>query len=226
MEQKTYLSQFQVRLLEIILSEPYLVKNYYWTGGTVLTEFYLHHRESYDLDLFTEKAEVHLPSVMKFSRKAGQKLGAKKITSGRFLGLYSFTFILPDDSELKIDFNYYPFPRVEVGKKYKTLNVDSLIDIAVNKVHTLFMRPRFRDYIDLYFILNGQNELSLEKLISLADVKFDWHIDPLQLGENLTRIVAPTTLKNEPKMLVPFDRKQMEKWYLNLASQLKKDILE
>ena len=226
MEQKTYLSQFQVRLLEIILREPYLVKNYYWTGGTVLTEFYLHHRESYDLDLFTEKSEVHLPSIMQFSRKAGKKLGAKKIVSGRFLGLYSFTFILPDDSELKIDFNYYPFPRIEVGKKYKALNVDSLIDIATNKVHTLFMRPRFRDYIDLYYILNGQNALSLEKLISLADVKFDWHIDPLQLGANLTRVVATTTLKNEPKMLVPFDRKQMENWYLSLATQLKKDIIK
>lgn len=88
------------------------------------------------------------------------------------------------------------------------------------------MKPRYRDYIDLYFILNQPGPTSLDKLISLADAKFDWHIDPLQLGENLARVISATTLGTEPKMLVPFDRKEMEKFYLGLARKLESKILK
>ena len=98
------------------VKEPYLLKNYYWTGGTVLAEFYLHHRESEDIDLFSEN-EVAVEAIS------------------------------------NIDFNYYPFPRINLGENWKGLAIDSLEDIAVNKVHTLFMKPRSRDFVDLYFIL-------------------------------------------------------------------------
>ncbi len=222
MEQKSLLTKFQQKLLAIIIAEPYLIKNYYWTGGTALTEIYLRHRESYDIDLFTEDSEVHLPSISKFIHKAMNLLKAKDVKHTHYYGLESFTFILPGDSELKIDFNFYPHLRIEVGKKYHRLAVDSLIDIATNKVHTIFMRPRGRDYIDLYFILKLHPELSLEKLISLADAKFDWHIDPLQLGEQLLRVVKFT---EEPKMFLPYKRQDMEKFILNLASDLKSQIL-
>lgn len=222
MEHKTILSKFQQQLLDFIIEEPYLLKNYYWSGGTALSEIYLHHRESYDIDLFTEKNEVHLPSVSKFVRSAAKKLRAKKIAPIRYLGLYSFTYILPNDSELKIDFNYYPFKRIETAKKYKKLEVDSLIDIAANKVHTIFMKPRGRDYIDLYLTLKENSQINLEKLILLADIKFDWHIDPLQLGENLSKVV---TFTEKPKMFIPFNQQEMENYLLNLAKQLGSQIL-
>lgn len=223
MEHKTILSKFQQQLLEIIINEPYLIKNYYWSGGTALAEIYLHHRESYDIDLFTENEEVHLPSVSKFVRLAGKKLSAKKIQPTRYYGLYSFTYTLPDNSQLKIDFNYYPFKRIEHGGKYKTLTVDSLVDIAVNKVHTIFMRPRGRDYIDLYFILKENKQITLDNLILLADAKFDWHIDPLQLGENLAKVVSFT---DTPKIFSPFSQSDMENYILNLSKKLETKILK
>lgn len=223
MEHKTILSKFQQQLLDLIIEEPYLLKNYYWSGGTALSEIYLHHRESYDIDLFTEKNEVHLPSVSKFVRSAAKKLHAKKIAPIRYLGLYSFTYILPNNSELKIDFNYYPFKQIEMGKKYKKLSVDSLIDIAANKVHTIFMKPRGRDYIDLYFILKENKHLSIDRLILLADAKLDWHIDPLQLGENLAKVVSFT---EKPKMFIRFNQQEMESYLLSLAKKLGSKILK
>lgn len=223
MENKTILSKFQQQLLGSIIEEHYLLKNYYWSGGTALSEIYLHHRESYDIDLFTEENEVHLPSVSQFVRSAAKKLHAKKIAPIRYFGLYSFTYTLPDDSELKIDFNYYPFKQIEKCKKYKNLSVDSLVDIAANKVHTIFMKPRGRDYIDLYFILKENPRLDIDRLILLADAKFDWHIDPLQLGENLSKVV---TFTEKPKMFIPFNQQEMENYILNLAKQLGSKILK
>lgn len=220
MGQKTILNPVQRKFLDLAVTEPYLLKNYYWTGGTALAEFYLSHRKSEDIDLFSEN-EVEVIPISDFIGAIARKLGAKDITSQRFLGLYSYTLHFPTSS-LKIDFNYYPFPRINLGTKWKSLAIDSLEDIAVNKVHTLFMKPRSRDFVDLYFLL-GNGGFSLERLINLADAKFDWHIEPAQLGENFAKVV---TVKDLPIMLVPFSQKAMEKFFLDQAKSLKKEIFK
>ncbi|MDP2638792.1 MAG: nucleotidyl transferase AbiEii/AbiGii toxin family protein [Candidatus Azambacteria bacterium] len=219
MEQKTILNPIQRKFLDLVIKEPYILKHYYWTGGTVLAEIYLHHRKSEDIDLFSEN-EVNVEAVSNFVGAIAKKLGANDITSQRFLGLYSFTFHLSKTS-LKVDFNYYPFPRINLGQKWQHLAIDSLEDIAVNKVHTIFMKPRSRDFVDLYFILKDKNMFSLDRLINLAKAKFDWHIEPVQLGENFAKVIM---VKDLPNMLVPLNQKAMEKFFLDLAKSLKKEI--
>jgi len=70
--------QFKKKFLAAVIKEPYLLRNYYFTGGTVLSEFYLKHRISKDIDLFSEK-EAHLPSIVKFVKKIAPKIGATGI---------------------------------------------------------------------------------------------------------------------------------------------------
>lgn len=219
MGHKTILTPIQRKFLDLAVKEPYIVKNFYWTGGTVLAEIYLHHRESEDIDLFSDN-EIHVVAVSNFVGALAKKLKAHDITSQRFLGLYSYTLHF-STANLKIDFNYYPFPRINLGGTWQGLAIDSLEDIAVNKVHTIFMKPRDRDFVDLYFILKDKNTFSLDRLIGLAKAKFDWHIEPAQLGENFAKVI---TTKDLPTMLVPFDQKEMEKFFLNLAKSLKKEI--
>ncbi|MBL7078616.1 nucleotidyl transferase AbiEii/AbiGii toxin family protein [Candidatus Shapirobacteria bacterium] len=215
MEQKAILKKHQKDFLKLVIREPYLLKRFYWTGGTVLAEFYLKHRESEDIDLFSEKQEIHLPSINKFIGVAGTKLKAKKITHRKYFGLHTYFLHLPRAS-LKVDFNYYPFPRINRKKKWRGLEIDSLEDIAVNKIQTLSTNPRERDFIDLFFIFKKKN-YSLGKLIILAKTKFDWHIDPIQLGQSFTEVIA---VKDVPKMLVPFQRKEMEEFFLKEAKKL------
>lgn len=222
MGQKTVLTSIQKRFLETVIREPYLLKRYYWTGGTVLSEFYLKHRLSKDIDLFSEQKEVHLPSIAKFIKKAALKLSASGIRQEQYLGLYTFFFEIPGQEDLKVDFNYYPFLRVEGGKFWRGLAVDSLLDIAVNKIHTLYMKPRARDYVDLYFIL-GKTDYSLKELIKLAKVKFDWHIDSIPLARRFLEVIS---FADYPKMLVSFDPKTMQDFFLNEARKLKKNIFK
>ncbi|HBQ51127.1 TPA: hypothetical protein DD690_04055 [Candidatus Daviesbacteria bacterium] len=218
---KTILTTFQQKLLDILANDPYITRRFYFTGGTVLSQFYLHHRLSEDFDLFSEK-EVYLSSVAAFLTKIAPELGIDTMEHRPFLGLHSFILRLKNNTQFKIDFNYYPFPRIEKSKKYKKLDIDSLYDIAVNKVHTLFMNPRTRDYVDLYFIFQ-EDDMNLDRLISDAKAKFDWHIDLLLLGAKLKKV---TQIKDLPRMLVPFDIKKMEKFFLNEAKKLKKEILK
>lgn len=218
---KTILSKFQSKLLGTLADDPYITKHFYLTGGTALAEFYLKHRLSEDFDLFSEK-EVYLPSVVAFLTKIAPKLGIKDREHRPFMGLHSFMIHLKNGEKFKMDFNFYPHPRINIGKKYKKLHIDSIYDIAVNKVHTLFMNPRARDYIDLYFIIQ-QEKYRFERLIKDAKAKFDWHIDPLLLGSQLRKVKS---LSDFPKMLVPFDRKDMETFFLKLAKSLEGDIFK
>lgn len=218
---KTILISFQTKLLNILASDPYITKRFYFTGGTVLSEFYFQHRLSEDFDLFSER-EVYLPQVISFLTKIKSKIGIVEREHRPFMGLHSFMLHLKDGAKFKIDFNFYPYPRINIGKKYKNLHIDSLYDIAVNKVHTMFMKPRARDFVDLYFIFR-ETDFKLERLILDAKAKFDWHIDPLLLGSQMRKI---TTLTEIPRMLKPFDRKDMENFFLKLAQKLKGEVLK
>ena len=55
MAQGTGLSLRQKQFLGVVLRQPYILDNFYLSGGTALSSWYLHHRESYDLDFFTQR---------------------------------------------------------------------------------------------------------------------------------------------------------------------------
>ena len=220
---KSILTPKQFDFLELAASDPQITKWFYLTGGTALAEFYLQHRLSEDVDLFIEKREVDPKLVEAFLLKISSKLGIKKIKRSQFLGLVSNLLVFKDGEELKIDFNYYPFPRINKKTKFKNLEVDSIYDIAANKLHTLFMKPRARDYIDLYFIMKSE-AYSLEKLIIDTKAKFDWDIDRINLSSQFVRV---TDFKKDfPRMLVPFDQKDMKAFFLSQAKNLEKDIFK
>lgn len=215
------LTKEQEQFLDCVVAEKSLLQTFYFTGGTPLAVFYLHHRESEDIDLFSEE-EVRLPAVRAFLGKVQKKLSLTQIDYRQFLGLHSFQLFFSKENILKIDFNYYPFPRIERGGSYKGLAVDSMLDIAVNKVHTVAMKPRARDFIDLFFILR-KAEYQMEDLIIFAKTKFDWHIDPIQLGSRF-QIAAQTT--DYPRMLVPIDHHEWKDFFLEQAKALKPQIFE
>lgn len=211
----------QLQLLDLVSREPYLCKQFYFTGGTPLAEFYLKHRLSEDIDFFSDQ-EVHLPSIRTFVKRVEQMLKLTHIDYHQFLGLHSFQFTFPNTEILKVDFNYYPFLRIEKGMHYKNISVDSVLDIAVNKVHTIAMKPRARDFIDVYFILKKYN-YAMNELVSYAKAKFDWHIDSVQLG---SRFLIASETTDFPRMLKPLDHSEWKNFFIEEARKLKKEIFE
>ena len=219
---KTILTSRQLDFLELAQSNAYIAKNYYLTGGTALAAFYYSHRLSEDIDLFSEKQEIESNVVEAFLKKIGPKLNIIKLKGTQTLGLVSFKLIYNDGKELKVDLNYYPFPRIEIGTKYKNLGIDSIYDIAANKIHTIFMKPRLRDYIDIYFILSKE-KYNFNDLIINSKAKFDWDIDKLNLAAQFLRV---KDFEEILKMRKPFKRKEMENFFLNEAKKLKKEIFK
>lgn len=220
--EKTILTPHQLKFLELAAKKKQITKRFYLTGGTALAEFFLHHRLSQDLDFFCEAEEVNPKVVEPFLKSVSSQLDIVKINRAQFLGLFSYELVFKDGQKLKVDFNYYPFLRINRGLKFKGLEIDSLYDIAVNKLHTLFMKPRSRDYLDLYFIMQKE-DFSLRRLILDAKAKFDWDIDRVNLASQFVRI-KDLQIQDFPKMLKPYNRKEMEDFFFSLARSLEKEI--
>lgn len=222
--EKTILTSHQLKFLELAASNKQITKRFYLTGGTALAGFYLHHRLSQDLDFFCGNEEVNPRVIEPFLKSISSQLLITKMKRSQFLGLFSYELIYQSSEKLKVDFNYYPFLRINRGLKFKDLEIDSLYDIAVNKLHTLFMKPRSRDYLDLYFIMQKE-DFSLRRLILDAKAKFDWDIDRVNLASQFVR-VRDLQVQDFPKMLKPFDREKMNQFFLNLARSLEGEIFK
>lgn len=221
MAQGKGLAPRQKQLLAVVLQTPYILQKFYLSGGTALSCWYLHHRESYDLDFFSEQ-EVNSTYIIRWFTNNKKILNIDTITHEEQLGFHFFILTFENGDKLKVDFSYFPSERIEKGIVWQGLQIDSLYDIAVNKLNTIGSNPRGRDYIDLYLILQKEN-WAIEKIRQDAAIKHGVHIDTIHLARQFLRVVEFTDL---PKMLVPFDQKDMEDFFLNLAKSLKKEIFK
>ncbi len=220
MAAKTILTANQQNLLNRIASHKILCKNFYLTGGTALAEFYLHHRYSEDLDFFSEN-EVDAQGVFSILKSFKQAVGIKKIDAEQSFNRNLFFLHLADGEIVKTEFTYFPFPRIEQKQKIDLLWVDSLIDIAVNKVFTMYQKPRARDFIDLFLIVENK-KYKIADLLKRARNKFDWHVDPLQLAARFLEVLQ---VKDYPRMINKVSPERWQKFFVAEAARLKKNIL-
>lgn len=172
----TILSKTQQLFLELF-KKSNIADDFYLSGGTALSEFYFHHRLSEDLDFFTNKI-ISLIEIEKFVEKAKSSLGFSEI---EYRKLYDRNvFIFKGHQELKTEFTLYPFKKIGADKNSANLKIDSLDDIAANKLFTILDRQEIKDFVDLFFFF--KNKYPLLKLRKLAERKFETKIDPVGLG--------------------------------------------
>lgn len=214
------LTERQISLLKEIGKQAFLSKNFYLSGGTALAGFYLFHRYSEDLDFFSEN-EVDPMQINIFLKSIQKAFKIKKIDFEQSYNRNLF-FLHFDDEILKVEFTYYPFPRVKEGQQKFGVAIDSLLDIAVNKLFTIYQRCKARDYIDLYSICIKEN-LSIKELIKTAKIKFDWHIDPIQLG---TQFVKATEAEDYPHMIQNLTKEEWQNFFIEEAKKLAPDIFK
>jgi hypothetical protein len=148
--------------------ETDLADAFYLTGGTALSTFYLHHRDSLDLDLFSRRP-FDAKAIIRFINAISE--GA--ITPHRVHDRYEFTVPL-QGSALRVEFVHYDFdPVAKSDVRYLCVGVDSLRDILANKLSAIIERTEPKDYVDVFFLLS-RPELSLTIGMEDCQKKFGW----------------------------------------------------
>ncbi len=114
-------------------------------GGTALA-LQLAHRKSFDFDFFYSS-----PIPKNFLEKLSEVLEISTISVDSSEELTFFT-----KDEIKLTFLYYPF-----GYAFPLITLENGLtlfpvkDIAIKKAYTIGRRGEYRDYFDLYAILNS-----------------------------------------------------------------------
>lgn len=175
---KIILSDLQKKTLEFFGQNEF-ARNFYWTGGTLLSYCYLNHRDSIDLDFFSEDLFSDTEYV-KFINDLKMAVKADKISfsmqNNRRLYL-----VQKGKEAIKLELVYFPFAAIEKRKKIKDFSViaDSLTDIMINKTLAAYQRDEIKDIYDLYFYLANKPKYYLFQLISLVEKKFGVEIEPI-----------------------------------------------
>lgn len=213
----TILTPSQHHFLRHVQTEEEILTWYYLTGGTALSEFYLHHRLSEDIDLFTV-SQVNDRKIDEFLKKISPKLGITSMKKDQISGLFTYKLFFPNGETLKVDFNEYSYNLLESSMvKFGQLKIDSFYDISVNKAYSITGRFQVRDFIDLYFILK-KKEFTLEQLIARIPDKFGPHIDHDYFAAQLLRV--RDLPRAYPHMLVPFDFDEMTDYFTKEAKRI------
>ncbi len=220
MKANTILDDTQRQFLYLFGKTKNLSNDFYLTGGTALAAFYIPYRYSEDLDFFSEK-EVKMEAITAFLGTIKKEVRYHSLDISTSYNRNLVFLELKDGKTLKTEFTYFPFPQIEKPKSQFGVKIDSNIDIAINKLFTIYQQPRSRDFIDLY-MLQKEYGFSLSDLMKKARIKFDWHIDLLQLG---TQFMQAAQLKDYPRLLKPIDENEWQEYFLSEAKKFKEEIL-
>lgn len=146
------LSKEQVDLLPLV---KVFSKNFGLVGGTAIA-LHIGHRESLDFDLF---------SLEKFDNSAIRRkiLKIKKIDYVAYDEEGQFTLSV---DKIKFTFFHYPFKILFTESFDNVIKLPDLSTLASMKAYALGRRAKWKDYVDLYFII--KDYLSINEIAKKA----------------------------------------------------------
>ncbi|MCK5085005.1 MAG: nucleotidyl transferase AbiEii/AbiGii toxin family protein [Candidatus Pacebacteria bacterium] len=143
---KDILNAGQIKLLPLI---ELFSKDFGLVGGTAIA-LHIGHRQSIDFDLFTN---------IEFDN---YKIRKKIVSVGKI------EQVLRDERDeytavvdgVKVTFFYYPF-KINFLKKFdKMAKLPDLLALAAMKAYALGRRAKWKDYVDLYFIIKSYHSIA------------------------------------------------------------------
>jgi hypothetical protein len=186
---------------------------FFLTGGTALTAYYLHHRLSVDLDLFTlddlalREAAVLIPQL---ATDLGCRIGRARETE------HFRQFLLEPEAAppLQIDLVREFGPQYGQHKRYGDVIVDSVENIGANKLTAILGRSEPKDFVDLYFLLHAG--CSFDDLLEMAQEK-DLGLQPFFLAGALRQVLH---FQHLPTTTPPLALSDLQAFIIALSDQL------
>lgn len=142
-------------------------------GGTAVA-LQIGHRESLDFDMFS----LEEFDVRKIKRNVKLEHSINKTVRDE-VGQYTFLI-----GEIQFTFFHYPYP-IDFSKKLDNIvNMPDLLTLAAMKIFALGRRAKWKDYVDLYFIIKDFH--SLDEIINKAEKIFENEFNEKIIKEQLS----------------------------------------
>ena len=165
-------------------------RNFYLVGGTAIA-LHIGHRRSIDFDLF---------SFGKINRmRIRQKISETRFKHNLiFEDIDQIHFVL---NEVKLTFFQYPYEIEHQTKLENIITMPSLLSLAAMKAFALGRRAKWKDYVDLYFIL--RNFFSIEEIMCEAKRLFGENLVSEKLFREQLAFHKDIDYREEVEYLIP-----------------------
>ncbi len=141
------LTKEQTKLLPLAKK---FIKDFGLVGGTAVA-LQIGHRRSIDFDLFSDR-EFNNAKIRQIIIKSGHKISKVYKDEAE-----QFTFFVD-----KVQFTFFRYPfKIEFSEHFeKILRMPNLLTLAAMKAYALGRRAKWKDYVDLYFIIKEHFSIS------------------------------------------------------------------
>ena len=163
-------------------------RHFYLAGETALT-IYLGHRQSLDLDWFTEEPFANPLQFARFLQEAGVSFSTEQIAEGSLHGWVE---------GVRVSFLEFQYPLLSPLVWWEDLGVPlaSLEDIACMKLAAIAQRGSKKDFYDVFFLC--RTTFSLEEMLGFYQRKFSIQ----DIGSVLFGLVYFDDAEKEPDPLL------------------------
>ena len=134
-------------------------REYYLVGGTAIA-LHIGHRRSIDFDMFKQSNINHKKNLDKIKNSGFDIMVTRHVQEQMNLMV----------NNVKITFFQYPFNIKASCKMESFFRLPTLLDLAAMKAYALGRRSKWKDYVDLYFIL--KDHFGIESVIKRAEELF------------------------------------------------------
>ena len=117
-------------------------REYYLVGGTAIA-LHIGHRRSVDFDMFKPTAINHKRNLDRIVASGFKYQVTRRVFE-------QMNLIVGD---VKLTFFQYPFPVIPEEMFKNVFRMPSLLSLAAMKAYALGRRSKWKDYVDLYFLL-------------------------------------------------------------------------
>jgi hypothetical protein len=153
---KEIFNQNQIQLLPLVNQ---FKREFYLAGGTAIA-LYIGHRRSLDFDLFKFNPIKPKSIISKISEFNYPHMVTRRVTEQMNLTI----------KDVKFTFFQYPF-KINATEKFEDiLRLPNFIDLAAMKAYELGRRSKWKDYVDLYYIL--RDYFTIEQISERATFLF------------------------------------------------------
>lgn len=154
---KEILNQNQIALLPLIAA---FKREFYLVGGTAIA-LHIGHRRSIDFDLCKAKSLNTNKIIAKIKSHQIPYIITRNVSE-------QLNMIIAD---VKVTFFEYPFQIAHEINFEQAIKLPTLLDLAAMKAYALGRRSKWKDYVDLYFII--KNHFTIKEISERAVLIFD-----------------------------------------------------